>query len=159
MATLNIVSIMFKLKLIFLCSSFFLVIGPNNVFGEVADIIVWKSPTCGCCNKWIDHLKENGFRVENRDLGNTAARAKFGIKDEYGSCHTARVDGYTIEGHVPAKDIKRLLRDKPEGIGLAVPGMPIGSPGMDGPEYGERVDNFDVLLIRKGNSPLVFKKY
>ena len=159
MATLNIVSIMFKLKLIFLCSSFFLVIGPNNVFGEVADIIVWKSPTCGCCNKWIDHLKENGFRVENRDLGNTAARAKFGIKDEYGSCHTARVDGYTIEGHVPAKDIKRLLRDKPEGIGLAVPGMPIGSPGMDGPEYGERVDNFDVLLLRSGNSPLVFKKY
>ena len=159
MATLNIVSIMFKLKLTFLCSLFFLVIGPNNVFGEVADIIVWKSPSCGCCNKWIDHLKENGFRVENRDLGNTAARAKFGIKDEYGSCHTARVDGYTIEGHVPAKDIKRLLREKPEGIGLAVPGMPIGSPGMDGPEYGERIDNFDVLLIRKGSSPIVFKKY
>ena len=150
---------MFNSKIIFFCLSIFVVIGPNTVLGEVDDIIVWKSPTCDCCNKWIDHLEENGFRVENRDLGNTAARAKFGIKDEHGSCHTARVEGYTIEGHVPAEDIKRLLRDKPEGIGLAAPGMPIGSPGMDGPEYGARIDNFDVLLIRKGSFPIVFKKY
>ena len=159
MAISNIIQNMFKLRVTLFWLSSFLVIGPNTVFGEGSDVIVWKSPTCGCCNKWIDHLKENGFRVESRDLGNTAARAKFGIKDEHGSCHTARVKGYTIEGHVPAEDIKRLLRDKTEGIGLAVPGMPIGSPGMDGPEYGERVDNFDVLLIRKGNSPIVFKKY
>ena len=150
---------MTMVKKFFLLFTLALYVAPTIVVGKEVDIIVWKSPTCGCCNKWIDHLKENGFRVDSRDLGNTAARAKFGIKDEFGSCHTARVGGYTIEGHVPAKEIKRLLRIKPEGIGLAVPGMPIGSPGMDGPEYGDRIENYDVLLLRKDNTPMVFKKY
>jgi hypothetical protein len=118
---------------------------------------VWKSPTCGCCKDWMAHLDANGFAATAHDTGNTAMRAQLGIPEELGSCHTARVGGYAIEGHVPAADIQRLLRDKPQGvIGLAVPGMPIGSPGMDGAAYGGRRDRYQVLLVRQDGSHTVF---
>lgn len=118
---------------------------------------VWKSPTCGCCKDWMAHLDANGFAATAHDTGNTAMRAQLGIPEELGSCHTARVGGYAIEGHVPAADIQRLLRDKPQGvIGLAVPGMPIGSPGMDGAAYGGRRDRYQVLLVRQDGSHMVF---
>jgi hypothetical protein len=120
---------------------------------------VWKSPTCGCCQDWIDHLQANGFRTRVSDTGNTAVRARLGIAEKYGSCHTARVGGYAIEGHVPADDIKRLLKEAPAAIGLAVPGMPIGSPGMDGPAYGNRKDRYDVLLLAKDGSATVFQTH
>jgi hypothetical protein len=122
-------------------------------------IEVWKDPSCGCCNDWIRHLEENGFSVTGHDTGNTAARTRFGMPAKFGSCHTARVGGYVVEGHVPAADIRRLLRERPEGVGLAVPAMPIGSPGMDGPEYRGRKDPYDVLLVHKDGRASVFQAY
>ncbi len=104
-------------------------------------IEVWKGPSCGCCNDWIKHVEANGFSVKSYDTGNHDMRAKLGLPIRYGSCHTALIDGYVIEGHVPARDIERLLRERPNGIGLAVPAMPVGSPGMDGPEYRGRKEN------------------
>ena len=122
-------------------------------------IEVWKSPDCGCCKDWVTHVEANGFRTRAHDVGNAAMRAKFGIPVAYGSCHTARIDGYAIEGHVPASDIRRLLKDRPKAIGLTVPGMPVGSPGMDGPVYGGRRDPYDVLLIAKDGEAAVYRSY
>ena len=101
---------------------------------------VWKSPTCGCCGDWVRYLEAQGFRTKVYDEGNVKKRAAMGVDLRYGSCHTAVVGGYAIEGHVPAREIKRLLKEQPAAIGLSVPGMPLGSPGMDGPEYGGRKD-------------------
>ena len=120
---------------------------------------VWKDPNCGCCGDWVKHLQSNGFLVQVIDTGNVAARKRLGMPDKLGSCHTARVGGYVIEGHVPAADILRLLREKPNALGLAVPGMPIGSPGMDGPEYGGRRDAYDVLLVARGGATRVFQSH
>ncbi|MCB2008986.1 MAG: DUF411 domain-containing protein, partial [Rhodoferax sp.] len=105
---------------------------------------VWKDPNCGCCQDWVRHLQANGFEVRVHDSGNAAARARLGVAERWGSCHTASVGGYAIEGHVPAGDIHRLLKERPQAIGLSVPGMPVGSPGMDAPAYGGRQDPFDV---------------
>ena len=120
---------------------------------------VWKSPTCGCCKDWITHLESHGFVVKVNDTGNTAARKRLKVAEKYGSCHTALVAGYVLEGHVPAREVQRLLREKPAGLGLAVPGMPIGSPGMDGPEYGGQRDPYDVLLLRTDGGAAVFASY
>jgi hypothetical protein len=120
---------------------------------------VWKDPNCGCCGDWVQHLQASGFLVQVIDTGNIAARKRLGMPDALGSCHTARVGGYVIEGHVPAADILRLLREKPDALGLAVPGMPIGSPGMDGPAYGGRRDPFDVLLVARGGATRVFQRH
>ena len=128
--------------------------GPRATLVEV-----WKSPTCGCCKDWMKHLEAHGFAIRVHDSGNTAMRTRLGIDAKYGSCHTALVGGYAIEGHVPARDIQRLLREQPLALGLAVPAMPIGSPGMDGPEYGGRRDPYDVLLLAKGGESSVFHAY
>mgnify|MGYP002778457665 CR=1 FL=1 len=117
---------------------------------------VWKSPDCGCCHGWIEHLQAAGFTVRPRDTGNAAVRGRLGIPMRLGSCHTAQVGGYAVEGHVPAREIKRLLAEKPKAVGLAVPGMPIGSPGM---EDGSRRDAYDVLLVRADGSTEVFASY
>lgn len=123
-------------------------------------VTVWKSPTCGCCKDWIKHLEAHGFRVQSHDTGNTDARARLGMPLALGSCHTAEVGGYAIEGHVPARELRRLLAEKPRAvIGLAVPAMPIGSPGMDGPEFGARRDPYDVLLVRKDGSSSPYQSY
>jgi hypothetical protein len=114
---------------------------------------VWKDPNCGCCKDWVSHVQASGFAVKVNETGNEVMRAKLGVPQRLGSCHTALVGGYAIEGHVPAQDIRRLLKEKPQAIGLAVPGMPVGSPGMDGAAYGWRRDPFDVLLVlRSGDS-------
>lgn len=120
---------------------------------------VWKSPTCGCCKDWIAHMEKSGFRFTVHEVGNTAMRQRLKIPMALGSCHTALVGRYAIEGHVPARDVLRLLKEKPEAIGLTVPGMPVGSPGMDGPEYGGRKDPYDVLLIALDGSTRVFSSY
>ena len=120
---------------------------------------VWKSPTCGCCKDWVTHLESNGFKVRTHDDGNTDARQRLGMPVRYGSCHTARIGGYAIEGHVPAREIRRLLKERPAAIGLAVPAMPVGSPGMDGPAYGERKDPYDVLLVAKDGSATAYQRY
>ena len=120
---------------------------------------VWKDPNCGCCKDWIAILEKAGFEVKRYDVGNNGARSRLGIPAQLGSCHTARIGDYAIEGHVPVQDIQRLLREKPDAIGLTVPGMPVGSPGMDGPAYKGRRDPYDVLLIAKNGSTQVYQSY
>ena len=120
---------------------------------------VWKDPNCGCCKDWIKHLEANGFAVRVFETGNTAVRGQLGMPAQFGSCHTARVGGYVVEGHVPARDIHRLLNERSAAVGLAVPAMPVGSPGMDGPEYGKRRDPYDVLLVAQGGRSSVFQTY
>ena len=127
--------------------------------GDAVLVEVWKSPTCGCCKDWVTHLESNGFKVRTHDDGNTAVRQGLGMPVRLGSCHTASVGGYAIEGHVPAREIQRLLKDRPAAIGLAVPAMPVGSPGMDGPAYGQRKDPYDVLLVAKDGSTTPYQRY
>lgn len=124
------------------------------------EVEVYKSPTCGCCNDWIKHLQANGFTVKATNVPDSRfMRARFGMPSKFASCHTALVGGYVIEGHVPAREIKRLLREKPDALGIAVPGMPVGSPGMDGPEYRGVVDPYDVLLVQPDGRATVFASY
>ena len=132
---------------------------PGRAEAEAIDVNVWKSPTCGCCNDWIRHLEENGFSVTSFNDGNSDARKRLRMPVRYGSCHTAEIAGYAIEGHVPAREIHRLLEEKPQAVGLSVPAMPRGSPGMDGPEYGGAVDPYDVLLIGEDGSASVYASY
>ena len=127
-------------------------------------IEVWKDPNCGCCQDWVKHMQANGFTVKVHDSGNSAVRARLGLPVELGSCHTALVGGYLVEGHVPAADVHKLLKAKPKALGITVPGMPVGSPGMDGAMYNGRKDPYDVLLvtknlIRSGVSTAVFTSY
>jgi hypothetical protein len=142
----------------------FLIASPLSIFtssllaNDENLIEVWKSPTCGCCKDWIIHLESNGFKVVYYDTGNNRVRHQVGMPRKYGSCHTAIIGDYVIEGHVPASEILKLIDLQPKAIGLAVPGMPIGSPGMDGPEYKGRKDPFDVLLVtEKGHQ--IFSRY
>lgn len=122
-------------------------------------IQVWKDPNCGCCKDWVTHLEQAGFKVTVRETGNAATRKRLGMPENLGSCHTAEVAGYAIEGHVHAKEIQRLLREKPQALGLAVPGMPTGSPGMDGAIYQGRKDPYDVLLVAKGGATSIYQRY
>lgn len=116
---------------------------------------IWKSPQCGCCDDWTKHLQKNGFATRVNVVADTAnARRAAGIPEALGSCHTARVGGYSIEGHVPAKDIRRLLAEKPRAIGLAVPGMPQSAPGMDNPGFP-----YDVLLVGLDGRTSIYQRY
>lgn len=133
---------------------------PVSVLATPAPAIqVWKDPNCGCCKDWVALLKKEGFTVHVFDQGNAEVRTRLGMPQKYGSCHTGLVRGYVIEGHVPPADIRRVLKEKPLALGLAVPGMPVGSPGMDGQEYGGRRDPYKVLLILKDGSAQVFNTY
>lgn len=128
---------------------------------QLETVTVWKTPTCGCCKDWVIHLRKEGFNVVANDVPDTAPiRQKLGLPAKFGSCHTAQVGGYVIEGHVPASEVKRLLREKPAAIGLAVPGMPVGSPGMEmkGDMVGVR-DAYDVVLVTRDGSSRVYKSY
>lgn len=119
-------------------------------------VTVYKSPTCGCCKKWVQHLKNNGFEVSAIDRNDMVSiKAQSGIPRELASCHTAMVGGYVIEGHVPANDIKRLLTERPKISGLSVPGMPMGSPGME----GSRKDNYQVITFSESGENTVFSRY
>jgi hypothetical protein len=129
---------------------------PTFAMAAAPVIDVFKSASCGCCTAWVEHLKTKGFQTRVANVDNPSDyRERGGIPNELGSCHTAMVGGYAIEGHVPASDIKRLLAEKPKAKGLAVPAMPLGSPGMEGP----RKDPFDVLLVQAKGSTKVFKHY
>jgi hypothetical protein len=128
-----------------LAAAFLLVAVSLPVRADPSTVQVYKSPSCGCCSKWIDHLEDHGFSVVAHDLPDvTPVKRETGIPRPLSSCHTAFVGGYVIEGHVPAADIARLLEQRPRIAGLAVPGMPIGSPGMEGPNpVSYRVLAFD----------------
>ena len=138
-------------------------IAPALLAQTLPQVEVWKDPDCGCCKDWVAHLEANGFAVRVHDSGNTAARKRLGIPDKLGSCHTAEVSEkgrrYALEGHVPAREVHRLLKEAPKAIGLAVPGMPVGSPGMDAPLYGGRKDPYDVLLVLQDGSNRVYQSY
>ena len=121
-----------------------------------AVIEVHKSPTCGCCGNWVEHLRSNGFAVTVNDTDKLdALRAKVGVPAALAGCHTALVSGYVVEGHVPAKDIQKLLAERPKARGLAVPGMPAGSPGMDAPH----APGYDVLLFHADGATRVYHAY
>ncbi|HET9514645.1 MAG TPA: DUF411 domain-containing protein [Gemmatimonadales bacterium] len=120
------------------------------------EMTVYKSPTCGCCGKWIDHIKAAGFTVKVVDLDDlTEIKQASAVPMKLRTCHTALVDNYVIEGHVPADVVKKLLAEKPAAIGIAVPGMPIGSPGM---EVGNQKDAYEVILFEKGGKTSVYAK-
>jgi hypothetical protein len=120
---------------------------------------VWKDPSCGCCKDWVSHLQATGFATKVNETGNGAMRAKLGIPQKLGSCHTALVGGYAIEGHVPAQDIRCLLKERPQAVGLAVPGMPVGSPGMDAAVYAGRRDPYDVVLVLRSGDTRIYSSY
>ena len=120
--------------------------------------LVHKSPTCGCCGLWVDHLKEAGFQVEVRNSEDVMpVKQRLGVPYGKGSCHTAEIAGYFIEGHVPAEDIKRLLAEKPDAKGLVLPGMPMGSPGMEGPEGTARP--YTVELVGRDGTTSPFSQH
>lgn len=106
----------------------------SGLSADLPEIKVYKSPTCGCCVKWADRLRASGFSVQTIDVQDVVPiKKQNGVPPQLGSCHTALVDGYVVEGHVPVEDVLRLLRERPAKKGIGVPGMPIGSPGMEGP--------------------------
>ena len=121
---------------------------------KAAEVNVYKSPYCGCCGAWVDNLKASGLNVvvhEMEDVTPIARQA--GVPDKARSCHTAIVDGYFVEGHVPGPDIRKLLRERPTARGIAVPGMPIGAPGM---EQGDRKDAYATLIVDRSGATRVF---
>jgi hypothetical protein len=132
------------------------VLGARRLAAEPAPLVeVWKDPNCGCCGGWVDHLKRSGFRVAVTDTADVAAvKTTLGVPGELASCHTAKIDTYVIEGHVPAAAIRRLLAERPPALGLAVPGMPIGSPGME----GGTPQAYDVVLFG-ASAPTVFARF
>jgi hypothetical protein len=129
---------------------------PKENMAGGPEITVYKSATCGCCGNWIDRMRDAGFKVtaHNREDMNQI-KADHGVAYKLRSCHTATVDGYVLEGHVPADDIRRLLKERPAVSGLAVPGMPAGSPGME----GKYEDPYEVIAFTKGKRDAVFEKH
>jgi hypothetical protein len=122
----------------------------------VSDFVVYQTPWCGCCSKWVDHLRENGFVVRTEEVTDIMrVKLKHNVGREISSCHTAVVEGYVIEGHVPADLIKRLLEERPPVAGLTVPGMPMGSPGMEGP-YKQPYET--LTFDRKGNTEIYARR-
>ncbi len=130
---------------------------PAFAAAPMPQVDVFKSPYCGCCGAWVEHMKAAGFVVKVTEVTDTtAARKRLGLPDTYGSCHTATVGGYVLEGHVPAAEVKRLLAGRPAALGLAVPGMPPSAPGMEVPG---RKDAYEVLLIDKQGKSSAFANY
>ncbi len=124
---------------------------------HAATMTVYKSPACGCCAKWVEHVEKHGFTVKTVPTENMAAvKARLGVPGTLRSCHTTTVGGYVVEGHVPAADIKRLLAQKPKAKGIAVAGMPIGSPGM---EHGDHREPYATMLIGADGKTTVFARH
>ncbi len=120
------------------------------------EIMVYKSPTCGCCKKWVKHLQNEGYKVKTKNVRNmNTIKNQFGVQRQFQSCHTAKIGRYFIEGHVSASDIKRLMKEKPDIKGLSAPGMPMGSPGME----GHRKDKYDVIAIDNDNNAMVYSRH
>jgi hypothetical protein len=130
---------------------------PTALPGGRPHITVFKDPGCGCCKSWVEHLRKHGFEVAVRDTSDVSGAKRAGrVPAQLHSCHTAFVNGYVVEGHVPASDIQRLLKEKPKVAGLAVPGMPVGSPGM---EMGDRMEHYAVIAFSRDGSAHVFARH
>lgn len=140
-------------------AAFFMPLAGSSIAQSVRAVEVWKDPNCGCCHLWVEYMEKAGFTVTVHDTGNNAIRARLRMPQKFASCHTALINGYVIEGHVPVKDIQQLLTTRPDALGLAVPGMKVGTPGMDGPSYNGRSDPYDVLLVLKDGNSRVFRSY
>jgi len=126
---------------------------------KLAPVELWKSPTCGCCSGWMKHMRSSGYTVNAHNVVQdvlTKIKRQAGLPEDLQSCHTAKIGGYVIEGHVPAGDVARLLSEKPDAIGLAVPNMPMGAPGMN---LGPEKEPYEVLLVKKDCSTVVFAKH
>lgn len=121
----------------------------------LAQAVVYKSPTCGCCASWVEHMRANGFTVDVVEGDMEVVKQRFGVPAGLASCHTAVVGGYVVEGHVPATAVKRLLREKPDALGVSAPGMPIGSPGMAGPNP----EPFSVQIFEEHGHARVYESY
>lgn len=149
------------LRIVFsLCLAILLTAPASATTEGMPSIEVWKSPTCGCCGKWVEHLEANGFAVKAKNTSPAMLdriKRQAGIEEKLASCHTGLIDGYAIEGHVPAADIKRLLEMRPDAVGLTVPNMPLGSPGMEQPDG--KTEPYDVLLVKKDGSTEVFASH
>lgn len=123
-----------------------------------SDLVVYKSPTCGCCGAWVEHMTGAGFQVQTTEVADPGVvRRARGVPGPLAACHTAVIGGYVLEGHVPAEDVRRLLAERPDALGLAVPAMPLGSPGMEMPD-GRR-EAYETLLILKGGGTRVFARH
>lgn len=124
--------------------------------GKQSEMVVYQSKTCGCCKKWVKHLVDNGFKVKSVLLDDVSEiKTKFGIPQKLFSCHTATINGYLVEGHVPATAIKKTLKDRPKVKGISVPGMPIGSPGME----ANYVESYDVISFMNDGTQNIFARY
>lgn len=131
-------------------------LGASAAMAQATVVEVFKSPYCGCCGKWVEHLQQNGFKVNAHDVQDVpSVRQKLGMPDRLGSCHTAKIGGYVVEGHVSATDIQRLLKEKPKALGLSVPSMPPGSPGME----SSKPIPYQTLLVQSDGSTRVFAQY
>ena len=132
------------------------VLASGPLHAASAEVEVFKSPYCGCCGKWVEHMREAGFKVKVTEVKDTGAqRERLKMPQSVASCHTATVGGYALEGHIPAADVQRLLKEKPKARGIAVPSMPPGSPGMEGPQSIP----YDTLLVKMDGSTTVFAKH
>jgi hypothetical protein len=143
----------------FIFGVFFLAGFIKSASADIPKITVYKTPACGCCSAWIEHIKKAGFQVKSKNVtyGELAGlKRRYGIPLELSSCHTAFITNYFVEGHVPAEDIKALISEKPEALGLSVPKMPIGSPGM---EMGNQKVPYDTLLVKRNGSSGVFRSH
>jgi len=146
-------------SMVLVVATVFAMASPAAAETSAPPIDVWKSAACQCCGHWVKHLEANGFAVTANGATASALAAlkrQAGIPEKLASCHTAKIDGYVIEGHVPAPDIKRLVAEHPDAVGLTVPGMPVGSPGM---KQGAEFEPYDVLLIKKDGTTEVFARH
>ncbi|GHT82476.1 periplasmic protein [Betaproteobacteria bacterium] len=126
--------------------------------GALPQVEVYKTPYCGCCGAWVTHLQQAGFSVKVQEVEDlTPLRARLGIPEAHASCHSAKIGSYVLEGHVPADDVKRLLEEKPQALGLAVPAMPAGAPGMDVPP--EHAQAYATLLLRRDAPAQVYVQH
>ncbi len=143
---------------------FLLLLSSMNVFAEsmpsifnANEAVVYRSPTCGCCKKWVDHLEDKGFKVQDNVTEDmNAIKDKYGVPRNLASCHTAIINGYVVEGHVPADDIIKMMAERPEISGISVPGMPVGTPGM---EMGGKKDPFKVISFDEKNQYKIYNQY
>lgn len=136
---------------------FWMVGGTASAGGKPIEMTVFRSPTCGCCGKWVQHMKQNGFVIKDIQSEDMAAiKRKYAVPDDLQSCHTAIVDGHVVEGHVPAEDVRKLVQSGSVAYGVSVPGMPVGTPGM---EMGAKKDAFDVVQFEKSGKQSVLHAY
>ncbi|MEA5463596.1 DUF411 domain-containing protein [Leptothoe sp. PORK10 BA2] len=130
---------------------------PISQVALASEINVFRSPTCGCCGLWIEHMRDAGFQVNDQITEDMAAvKEQYGVPENLTSCHTTVVNGYVVEGHIPAEDVARLLTEKPDIAGIAVPGMPMGSPGM---ESGDYVEPYTVFAFGKSGETTTFSEH